>query len=213
MKNILTTTMALLALTVVANATDLPSKKTVPLPPVAAAAPAAHTSTDSLSISYGQDLGNNFGAKVDDAYGITYKHSLGGGFSIGGAASTTQVANTLLKQNIEAQAGYALPAFSSITISGKVGVGERFTTTNFPYYALYGAADYKLMDGLTLNAISYRYRNAFDTTNSYESHRLGTGVTYDITSNYSVGVSVTRSYDNTWTATGDAVTGALTMKF
>ena len=213
MKNILTTTMALLALTVAANATDLPSKKTVPLPPVAAAAPAAHTSTDSLSISYGQDLGNNFGAKVDDAYGITYKHSLGGGFSIGGAASTTQVANTLLKQNIEAQAGYALPAFSSITISGKVGVGERFTTTNFPYYALYGAADYKLMDGLTLNAISYRYRNAFDTTNSYESHRLGTGVTYDITSNYSVGVSVTRSYDNTWTATGDAVTGALTMKF
>ena len=213
MKNILTTTMALLALTVAANATDLPSKKTVPLPPVAAAAPAAHTSTDSLSISYGQDLGNNFGAKVDDAYGITYKHSLGGGFSIGGAASTTQVANTLLKQNIEAQAGYALPAFSSITISGKVGVGERFTTTNFPYYALYGAADYKLMDGLTLNAISYRYRNAFDTTNSYESHRIGTGVTYDITSNYSVGVSVTRSYDNTWTATGDAVTGALTMKF
>ena len=113
----------------------------------------------------------------------------------------------------QAQAGYALPAFSSITISGKVGVGERFTTTNFPYYALYGAADYKLMDGLTLNAISYRYRNAFDTTNSYESHRIGTGVTYDITSNYSVGVSVTRSYDNTWTATGDAVTGALTMKF
>jgi hypothetical protein len=212
MKTFITTTMALLALTVAASATDLPSKKSVPTPPVAAAAPVA-ASADSLSVSYGQDLGNNFGAKVDDAYGVTYKHSLGGGFSVGGVASTTQVANTLLKQNLEVQAGYALPAFSGVTVSGKVGVGERFTTTNFPYYALYGAADYKLMDGLTLNAISYRYRNAFDTTNSYESHRLGTGVTYDITSNYSVGVSVTRSYDSTWNATGDAVTGALTVKF
>jgi hypothetical protein len=211
MKNFITTTMALLALTVAANATDLPSKKTAPTPPVAAAAPAA--SVDSLTVTYGQDLGNNFGAKVDDAYGVTYKHSLGGGFSVSGVASTTQVANTLLKQNLEVQAGYALPAFSGVTVSGKVGVGERFTTTNFPYYALYGAADYKLMDGLTLNAISYRYRNAFDTTNSYESHRLGTGVTYDITSNYSVGVSLTRSYDSTWNATGDAVTGALTVKF
>ena len=212
MKTFITTTMALLALTVAANATDLPSKKAAPLPPVAsAAAPAA--SADSLTVTYGQDLGNNFGAKVDDAYGVTYKHNLGGGFSVGGAASTTQVQGSTLKQNLEAQVGYALPAFSGVTVSGKVGVGERFTTTNFPYYALYGAADYKLMDGLTLNAISYRYRNAFDTTNSYESHRLGTGVTYDITSNYSVGVSVTRSYDNTWTATGDAVTGALTMKF
>jgi hypothetical protein len=212
MKTFITTTMALLALTVAASATDLPSKKTSPTPPVAAAAaPAA--SVDSLSISYGQDLGNNFGAKVDDAYGVTYKHSLGGGFSVGGAASTTQVQGSTLKQNLEAQVGYALPAFSGVTVSGKVGVGERFTTTNFPYYALYGAADYKLMDGLTLNAISYRYRNAFDTTNSYESHRLGTGVTYDITSNYSVGVSVTRSYDSTWTATGDAVTGALNIKF
>ena len=212
MKTFITTTMALLALTVAASATDLPSKKTAPTPPVAAAAaPAA--SVDSLSISYGQDLGNNFGAKVDDAYGVTYKHSLGGGFSVGGAASTTQVQGSTLKQNLEAQVGYALPAFSGVTVSGKVGVGERFTTTNFPYYALYGAADYKLMDGLTLNAISYRYRNAFDTTNSYESHRLGTGVTYDITSNYSVGVSVTRSYDSTWTATGDAVTGALNIKF
>jgi len=215
MKTLITTTMALLALTVAASATDLPNKKKAPeaAKPVAAEAAKPAASVDSLSVSYGQDLGNNFGAKVDDAYGVTYKHNLGGGFSVGGAASTTQVANTLLKQNLEVQAGYALPAFSGVTVSGKVGVGERFTTTNFPYYALYGAADYKLIDGLTLNAISYRYRNAFDTTNSYESHRLGTGVTYDITSNYSVGVSVTRSYDNTWAATGDAVTGALNIKF
>jgi hypothetical protein len=216
MKNFITTTMALLALTVAANATDLPSKKTAPTPPVAAAAPAAHTSTDSLTVTYGQDLSNNFGAKVDDAYGVSYKHSLGGGFSVGGAASTTQVSGSQLNQNLEAQAGYALPAFSGVTLSGKVGVGEKFSTTNFPYVAVYGNADYKVMDGLTLNAVQYRYRSAIDTgTYGYQSHRLGTGVTYDINSTYSVSATVYRSFDtsSSFNATGDAFALGLTAKF
>ena len=206
--------MALLALTVAANATDLPSKKTAPTPPVAAAAPAA--SVDSLTVTYGQDLGNNFGAKVDDAYGVTYKHSLGGGFSVSGAASTTQVSGSQLNQNLEAQAGYALPAFSGVTLSGKVGVGEKFSTTNFPYVAVYGNADYKVMDGLTLNAVQYRYRSAIDTgTYGYQSHRLGTGVTYDINSTYSVSATVYRSFDTStsFNATGDAFAFGLTAKF
>jgi len=213
MKTFITTTMALLALTVAASATDLPSKKTVPTPPVAAvAAPAA--SVDSLSLSYGQDLESNFGAKVDDTYGVTYKHNLGGGFSVGGAASTTQVPDSKLTQNLEAQAGYALPAFAGVTLSGKVGVGEKFTTSNFAYYALYGAADYKVMDGLTWNAVQYRYRSAIDVdANGYQSHRLGTGVTYDITSNYSVNAAVYRSYDTSYNATGDAFSVGLTAKF
>jgi len=215
MKNFITTTMALLALTVAANATDLPSKKTAPTPPVAAAAPAA--SVDSLTVTYGQDLGNNFGAKVDDAYGVTYKHSLGGGFSVSGAASTTQAPSALVKQNLEAQVGYALPAFAGIAVSGKVGVGERFLDTgNFPYVAVYGNADYKVMDGLTLNAVQYRYRSAIDTgTYGYQSHRLGTGVTYDINSTYSVSATVYRSFDTStsFNATGDAFAFGLTAKF
>ena len=212
MKTFITTTMALLALTVAASATDLPSKKTAPTPPVAAAAPAA--SADSLTVTYGQDLDNNFGAKVDDTYGVTYKHNLGGGFSVGGAASTSQVPNSKLTQNLEAQAGYALPSFAGVTLSGKVGVGEKFTTANFPYFAVYGNADYKVMDGLTINAVQYRYRSAMDTgTYGYQSHRLGTGVTYDITSNYSVSASVYRSFDTSYNATGDAFSVGLTAKF
>ena len=214
MKTFITTTMALLALTVAANATDLPKKNKAPAAPVATAATAPAASTDSLTVSYGQDLGNDFGAKVDDTYGLTYKHSLGGGFSVGGAASTTQVPDSKLTQNLEAQAGYALPSFAGVTLSGKVGLGEKFTTTNFGYYALYGAADYKVMDGLTWNAVSYRYRSAIDVgANGYQSHRLGTGVTYDITSNYSVNAAVYRSYDTDYKATGDAFSVGLTAKF
>ena len=216
MKTFITTTMALLALTVAANATDLPSKAKAPAATAPVAAPAA-TSNDSLKVEYGQDLGNNFGAKVDDTYGVTYKHNLGAGFAVGGAISTTQAPNALLKQNIEAQASYALPAFAGVALTGKVGVGERFLDTgNFPYYALYGNADYKVMDGLTLNAVQYRYRSAMDSgTYGYQSHRLGTGVTYDITSNYSVSATVYRSFDTSsnFNATGDAFAVGLTAKF
>jgi len=206
MNNILTIP-AILAMTTTAFASDLPSKKTAPIIPVSA------TNTDSLTVSYGQDLGVDFGAKTSDTYAVAYKHSLGSGFSVGGVASTSQSTNSLLKQNIEAQASYALPAIAGVVVSGKVGVGERFTTTNFPYFALYGNADYKLLNGVTLNAAQYRYRNAFDTANDYESHQIGTGVTIDLASNYAVSAKISRSYDADYNATGDAVTIGLTVKF
>ena len=212
--NKLLISVAAVMLATSAYATDLPSKKSAPLPtpaPVVAA-----SSDDSLTVSYGQDLGNNFGAKVDDAYQLSYKHNLGGGLSVGGMAKTTQVAGSQLNQNLEAQAGYALPAMAGVTVSGKVGVGEKFTTTNFPYFALYGNADYKVMDGLTLNAVQYRYRSAIDSNQyGYQSHQIGTGVTYDINSKYSVSAKVARNFDNTssYSATGDEVMFGLTVKF
>ena len=215
MKKLIITTVALLMATS-AYATDLPNKKKAPAAPAPVAATEAPASTDSLTMTYGQDLGNNFGAKVDDAYQVSYKHNIGGGFSVGGMAKTTQVAGSQLNQNLEVQAGYALPAMYGVTASGKVGVGEKFTTTNFPYFAVYGNADYKVMDGLTLNAIQYRYRSAIDSNQyGYQSHQLATGVTYDINSKYSVSAKVARNFDNTssYNATGDEVMLGLTVKF
>lgn len=213
MKNVITIA-AVLAMTATAYATDLPNKKAAPAAP--ASAPAATASVDSLSVSYGQDLANNFGSKTADTYSVAYKRNIGGGFSVGGVASTSQAPSSKLNQNLEAQVGYSLPAFAGVVVSGKVGVGERFTTTNFPYYALYGNADYKLIDGLTLNAVQYRYRSAFDTAaNDYQSHQIGTGVTYEITPTYSVSAKIARSYDTTssFNATGDSVSVGLNVKF
>jgi hypothetical protein len=216
MKKLIISTVALLMATS-AYATDLPNKKKAPTAPAAAPVAAAVTSSDdSLTVAYGQDLGNNLGAKVDDAYSVTYKHNLGAGFSVGGMAKTTQVPGSQLNQNLEAQAGYALPAMMGVAVSGKVGIGEKFSTTNFPYVAVYGNADYKVMDGLTLNAVQYRFRSAIDSgTYGYQSHQLGTGVTYDINSKYSVTAKVARNFDNTssYNATGDEFAVGLTVKF
>ena len=214
MKNFITTTMALLALTVAANATDLPSKAKAPAAPAPVAAPAS-ASTDSLTVSYAQDLGANFGSKVDDSYSVGYTHSIGGGFTVGGLVNSTQTTANAITNYGEAQVGYKLPAFAGVTVGGKIGVGEKLTTTNFPYYALYGTADYALGNGITINAVQYRYRSAFDSnTYGWQSHQIGTGVSYDITSNYTVSAKVYRNYDNTFSNnTGDGFGVGLTVKF
>ena len=224
MKKLLITAAAVVLATS-AFATDLPKKKKAPAAPVPVAAtetvvPAAPASTDSLTVAYGQDTAvGDLGSKTDDIYQLTYSHKLGNGFSVGGMAQTSQAPDSALKQNLEAQVGYALPAFAGVTVSGKVGVGEKFNTTNFSYYALYGAADVKLTDKLTWNAVSYRYRSAFDTdANGYQSHQIGTGVTYDLASNYAVSAKIYRNYDASGSFTNAAATGdqfmlGLTAKF
>jgi len=213
MKKLIISTLAVLALTTTAFATDLPNKSKAPAAKPVLVEKEKAASVDSLAVSYGQDLGTNFGAKTGDNYSVTYKHSLGGGLSVSGVASSSQATGALLKQNLEAQVNYSVPVFAGLSVNGGAGIGERFTTTNFPYYALYAGTSYKVVDGLSVTPISYRYRNAFDEANDYKSHRLAAGVTYDITSAYSVGVTVSRSYDATWNATGDGISGSFTVKF
>lgn len=213
MKKLLITVAAFVFATS-AFATDLPSKKKAPLPPVATIE--TSSSSDSLSVSYGQDFAKNFGSKSDDLYQLTYTHNLGNGFTVGGMGQTTQVPGALLNQNLEAQAGYALPSFSNVTLSGKVGVGERFGTSNFPYFALYGNADYKLNDKFTINALQYTYTSAFNGSHDgYQSHKLGTGITYNINSKYSLNATVARSFDTTtsFNTTGDQIMVGLTTNF
>jgi len=211
-------TVAAMAAATSAYATDLPNKKKAPTPPVqTVTADATQASADSLTIAYGQDFApGKFSSKTDEMYQLTYAHSLGNGFTVGGMAQTTQVPGSALNQNLEAQAGYALPAFSKVTLSGKVGVGERFGTSNFPYFALYGNADYKLNDKFTINALQYTYTSAFNSgRDGYQSHQLGTGVTYNINSKYSLSASVARNFDTTtsFNATGDQVMLGMNMNF
>jgi len=207
-------TVAAVVLATSAFATDLPSKKKAPLPPVATVETAS--SSDSLSVAYGQDLAKNFGSKSDELYQLTYTHNLGKGFTVGGMAQTTQVPGSTLNQNLEAQVGYALPSFSNVTLSSKIGVGERFGTSNFPYFAVYGNADYRVNDKFTINALQYTYTSAFNSgRDGYQSHQLGTGVTYNINSKYSLNATVARTFDTTtnFNTTGDQIMVGLTTNF
>jgi hypothetical protein len=211
MKKTLLATVALVSLAAsTAFAADLPAK-TAPGAPLTAMA----TSVDSLSFSYGQDFVlDDFGTKSKDTFGATYAHKFAGGYSAGAAISTSQDTSNTVTQNIEVQGGYSTSVLTGLTVGGKIGVGERFTTDNFSYYAVYGAADYKVNDDLTVNAVSYRYRSAFDTdTNGYQSNQIGTGITYNINSTYAITTKIARNFDKDFNQTGDAFTTGLTIKF
>lgn len=206
MKKLITTFAALGMMATSALAVDLPNKKSAPLPPTKVSAPC-----DSIALGYGQNFeSNDWSNKNSDAYALTYTKCLGP-ITIGGAYSATEDGE--LKQNLEAQAGVKA-GVGAFVLGAKVGVGQRFTPdADFPYYAAYGTADVKLNDSWTVNALEYRYRNAFDVANNYESHRLGTGVTYRINETYSVNAKVYRDYDKDFGNDGDGVMVGLTIRF
>jgi len=220
MKNIITTTMALLALTVAANATDLPSKTKAPAAPapVAAPAPAAPTDAITIGIQYDSDPVTNSNAKQQDTQAsINWVHQLGGGLAVGAKAAMADTANggNVFKGNAEADAYYTMPVFAGLNLKAAVGIGAKQNSGSaaFDYYALYTGADYKLNDSITLNAINYRYRNAFDTINNFESHQLATGVTYNLDTYNAVQGQFSRTFDTSWNATQDSFTLNYIRKF
>ena len=205
-----------------AFATDLPNKKKAPAAPAPVATPAAAASAAStdntISVDTGYEAATDkygYSDRNKNTYNVTFSHNIGGGFSLGAKAGTTQAYDQgAIAQNIEGQAGYALPAFAGVALSGKVGVGERFTNgTDYAYYAAYGNADYKINDAIAINAVQYRYRSAFDDAVGYKSHQIGTGVTYSFADKQSVYAKVYRNYDNAWTGTDNGVSIGYKLAF
>lgn len=204
MKKLLITAAAI-AFATSAYATDLPSKKAAPAAP--AAAPAA-SADNTISAGYGFDYTpGEFSKSTATNYSVAYTRNIGGGFSAGVAAGTSQAADQgALKQTIEAQAGYKLPVFAGFTAKAGAGIGERFTDgANYGYYALRAGMDYSLTNNIVINAANYRYRNSFDAAYGYESHQVGTGASYNFAKDQAVGVSVSRSYDKDWKSSSDGV--------
>ena len=204
----LITTVAAIAIATPAFAGDLPSKAAPASAPVAA----AKSSSDSyITVDTGYEADKSkygFNDRKNNTYNFTFNHSFAGGFNAGFAAGTGQVYNHgHLDQTLEAQGGYSLPSILGVSLSGKVGVGEHFTYgKNYPYYAVYGNIYYKVGKNITFNAVQYRYRNAFDSANLFESHQIGTGMTYNVVGNHSVYGVLYRNLDNKYNPVDNGVT-------
>ena len=142
MKNILTTTIALLALTVAANATDLPSKTKAPVPtPAPVATPAAPADAITIGIQYDSDPITNSNAKQQDTQAsVNWVHQLGGGFAVGAKAAMADTSNggNVFKGNAEANAYYTMPVFAGLNLKAAVGIGAKQNSGSaaFDYYAL-----------------------------------------------------------------------------
>jgi len=196
-----------------AVAADLPAG-VVAAPPAAAAA----LNTLSFEASpefYALASSSHSANTIADWYGkIGYSHNFGQGWSGSlGFQDTIKPATAafldgLSQQYYEAAIAYKLAVSKefSVTVTGTLGytagntsyAGGKATGGSNPdlgnsddgylYYAISGAADWKVDSHWTWNIINARYRNAFDRT--WMTPKVTTGVTYNIDSTDAVYANV-----------------------
>ena len=103
--------------------------------------------------------------------------------------SQTALGSGSISQGLEVRVRQSIGAFY---VGGRLG--ERVTSsTHFSHYAVDAGVKFPLVAGLS-GDVGARYRNAFDTTNAYQTTRVHTAVGYDLTKQDKVAVRWSRSY-------------------
>jgi hypothetical protein len=92
--------------------------------------------------------------------------------------------------NLEGTVGYAWKLNSIASLGGSVGAGEKLQQEsaggNFPYYVLRVFLDFALDERWSWNAITYRFRDAFDPADDYNTPEVSTAITLKLDESRSV---------------------------
>jgi hypothetical protein len=92
--------------------------------------------------------------------------------------------------NLEVTFGYTWKVTRVGSVGGSAGIGEKFQQEssggNFPYYVLRVRADIDLSERWSWNVITYRFRDAFDTANDYNTPEVSSGISLKIDDRRSV---------------------------
>lgn len=141
---------------------------------------------------------DDFAVPKDMKYELNGAHTFDGGLILGGSFQYTDTAfSTRASQNLEGTIGYRVPLSSVFSVTGSAGLGEHWRenpSTYFPYYVLRIGADVEINEKLTWNAISYRFRDAFDPDNDYNTPQVATGVSFKIDGQSSIAVKIMRNW-------------------
>jgi len=145
---------------------------------------------NTLSFEFSPEWKIKDGTAADDYVKLGYSHSFDNNFVVGTSIQHTWRFDAPLNSSVEqleGNVGYKLKA-GALTITPGFLLGYGFG--NLPsidhlakadpelYYGLTIAADVKLSDQFTWNAVSLRYRNAFNTT--WITPKISTGITWNI---------------------------------
>ena len=141
----------------------------------------------------------NFDIPKDTKIKIDAAHTFVGGAILGGSFETTiEVGSGEVTYDAEGTLGHKWKVNDIFSLRGSAGVGERLQPAsaggNFPYYVLYMGADIDLNPGWTWNVITYRFRDAFDTRNDFNTPEVATRLTFKIDH----GLSVFATYYYGW---------------
>ncbi len=144
---------------------------------------------------------DNFALPKDTKYEIEAAHAFDSGVIIGGSVTYTNEAfSSVDNENLEGTLGYRARFNSVFSATASGGIGEHFQDAeeggDFPYYVFRIAADLNLNRRVTWTAISYRYRNAFDVSNDYNTPQLATAIAYHFDKHSSVSAKLAGNWSN-----------------
>jgi hypothetical protein len=159
----------------------------------------ASAGNDSVDMTITSDRDpDNFEVPKDMKYELNGAHTFDDGLILGGSFQFTDTAfSDRASQNLEGTIGYRMQLDSVLSVNGSAGLGEHWRedpSTYFPYYVLRIGADLDLNQNITWNTISYRFRDAFDRDDDYDTPQIATGVTFKLDGDNSIAVKIMRNW-------------------
>jgi hypothetical protein len=103
---------------------------------------------------------------------------------VGGSLQTQKTTSGVWSYHLEGTLGYGFKLTNYAYLSGSAGVGERWRPAtsggDLTYYVLRVRADIDLSERWSWNVITYRYRDAFDLADHYNTPEVSTGISFKI---------------------------------
>lgn len=143
---------------------------------------------------------HDFGATTGTDWQIDAAHVFDNKVSISGSVKYYDTARTSdSKTNAQIGVGYTYD-LGTLALTGTVGIGQHFIhsddSRSFPYYYLTLAGAVPISEKWSWTMFRLRYRNAFDTSNRYDTPEVATGVSYKIDAHNSVSLFIERDWSN-----------------
>jgi hypothetical protein len=174
---------------------------------VAAAGASAGGSTIGVTITSDRQA-SDFALPKDTKYELEVAHAFEGGAIIGGSVTYNNEAfSTVDNENLEGTFGFRARFNDVFAVTASAGIGEHFQAADeggdFPYYVFRVAADLTLSRRITWTAVSYRFRNAFDTGYDYDTPQLATAIAYRFDKHSSVSAKLAGNWsEGEYSSTG-----------
>ena len=160
---------------------------------------AADGSSIGVGVISDRDPGN-FGDPKNTKYELNGAHTFDDGVILGGSFQYTDTTfSDRTSQNLEGTIGYRVPLAPAFSVTGSAGIGEHWRqnpSADFPYYVLRIAADFTLSQAITWNVISYRFRDAFDRNDNYDTPQIATGLTFKLDAQSSISAKIMRNWND-----------------
>lgn len=168
---------------------------------LAAGIHAAAADSTSIGGTFTTERGpEDFSATTGTDWQGDITHTFDNKFSISGAVKYYDTAGTTdSKTNVQVGIGYTWE-LGKMSLTGSIGAGQHFIhsddDTSFPYYYLTIAGSAPIAEKWSWTMFRLRYRNAFDTSNDYDTPEVATGVTYNIDAHNNVSLFIERDWSN-----------------